>query len=100
MPFARLETKLEIDVSFHPEGMLLMSYSEAGNPGQTVSWAEIEQELLDFGTGCDRNRDDWAREVAVANKLIELGLKLRKAMSAIKGECDRDPLPQRATVRG
>jgi hypothetical protein len=91
MPFARLETKLEIDVSFHADGMLLMSYSEAGNPGQTVSWSDIEQELLYLGTGCDRNRADWANEMEVANQFIRLGLKLRKAMAAIKDECDRDP---------
>lgn len=96
MPCLKLPTQLDLSAAFDADGLHLQLYNYDSDPEQVLTWAELEEELMHFGNDCARDREAWAKEMATANQLIRLGLKLRKAMNAIREECDRDPQPLEA----
>lgn len=98
MPCLKLPTQLDLSAAFSEAGLHIQLYNYDGDPEQVLTWEQLEDELLHFGNDCARDRVSWAKEMATANQLIRLGLKLRHAMNAIREQCDRDPRPFESSI--
>lgn len=90
------EVVSDIDIAFQHRGLFVQHFDEADNPSLILSWKQLEKEMIGLAEQYLCRSDEWAEQMEIANRLIRMGRRFKKALLAIQPDLDQPfELPDR-----